>query len=186
MLPWIVLGSGPTASFTYSIVRGEFPHSPVITTNRGILIEYTPTMYFLSDTVACEKFSKLARVAQSRGTECITLQRSPAVIQQRGISWFDTFIREGTPYEPFQMSGLWCVEHVVLERGAQHVIMCGFDGYDGKNDYATDSTCEKNGDLTKRVIEPLTESICRKYPGTLFECREKPRYEITADNWLIL
>ena len=115
----------------------------------------------------------------------MTLKRDARAIADRGVDFFDEFVRNGTPWFDFQMSGLFCVEYA-CRHGASVVYLAGMCGYDGKHDYWHTDVPEKNGDLTKRVVEPLTNKMAAKYPSVEFVSLGPTRYTVEADNWSTL
>jgi hypothetical protein len=192
---WIVLGSSPLARTAYQQAKARNDGVAVITANRGLQIEHDPDFYFLSDSKACELWAEDGRQATKRGrTKTVTLRRDPHAMRERKVADFTLLVKEGPPFEPFQLSGLWCVEFAVQVGHASQVILCGMDGYDrskGVGDYFAGSTripeFEGAGkDLTDSVVEPLTNRIVSKYPGVNFQCWGQPCYVVNRPNWVII
>lgn len=195
MNPCIVLGSSPLARQAYAKARRQWPLARVVTCNRGLEIERDPDFYFLSDCKACQLWSRAGKEAAKRGkTQCVTLRRDAAAMKMRTVDDFDVVIREGHPYEPFQLSGAWCLEFAIRLPGASVVIMCGMDGYRrevGVGDYFPGAQRVPEGegqgkDLLDTVIQPLTDRIVAKYPGVQFACVGKPNYTINRPNWAVI
>ena len=115
---WIVLGCSPLAREAYATARRDFPGAPVITCNRGLQIEPNPDFFFLSDQLACKLFAEGGKTASKRGkTKRITLRRDPQAMKMRTVDDFEIVYREGYPFEPFQTSGIWCVEYAIRVGG---------------------------------------------------------------------
>lgn len=193
-IPWIILGSSPNAQASYRKACADHVERVTITSNRGILIEPEPDFYFLSDRSACANWAGNAREADKRGTCCVTLQRNDRALDARGIAWFPVKLRGGHPFEPFQLSGLACVEIAIRLGKARQVILCGMDGYDperGIYDYFDGEEHShkykaRGCDHTETIIEPVTNLLCRKYPSVDFLCYGAPRYAVTAPNWSVI
>lgn len=190
----ILIGSSPTVRLTYPAARACWPAATTITCNRGLQVEPDPDFYFLSDQLACQLWSANAKAAAKRGkTKRITLRREPQAMKMRTVDDFEIVIREGHPFEPFQTSGLWCVEFAIRILGADQVVMCGYDGYRpdcpgqdyfaGADHYAPNDGLQKN--LTRKVVEPLTNRIVAKYPAVTFVCLGAPWYQVNHPNWQV-
>ena len=111
-------------------------------------------------------------------------------INKRGLTFFDCFWREGLPFEPFRISGVWCMEFAIRVMGATQLELYGYDGYSSQeSNYFDGVNHSKPQDLdgkTVNVIQPATQAIVSKYPHVEFVCRGfQPRYEITGDNWIV-
>jgi hypothetical protein len=191
----IVLGSSPLGRAAYAVARRDYPDAPVITCNRGLQIEPNPDFYFLSDMVACELWAEDARQASKRGkTQRVTLRRDPQAMKTRSVGDFEIVIREGHPYEPFQLSGWQCVEFAVRVVQARTVVLVGMDGYAhgcktqdyfaGAYHHAPNDGLQK--DLTRTVVEPLANRVVAKYPEVRFECRGEPCYSVKLPNWAVV
>jgi hypothetical protein len=195
MLTVIVLGSSRLAREAYATARRMAPEARVITCNRGLEIEAHPDFYFLSDCTACQLFSRAGKQASKTGkTLCVTLRRDAQAMKMRTVDDFDLVVREGHPFEPFQLSGIWCQEFAIRVVGAQRLILAGCDGYQptvGLGDYFPGSTriAESEGlgkDLTRTVIDPLMNRIVAKYPHVSFCLVGQPCYEICLPNWQVI
>lgn len=192
---WIVIGSSPRVTLTYQEAKRARPDARTITCNRGLSIEANPDFFFLSDATACQLWSGDGKAASKRGkTKTVTLRRDPAAMKMRTVDDFDVVIREGHPFEPFQLSGCWCVEFAIRFGAATEVVLCGMDGYNpsvGVNDYfagGPPGRPENDGvakDMTSRVVEPLLDRIVAKYPEVSFVCVGKPWYQINRPNWRV-
>lgn len=179
---------------TYPVAQARWPDVPTITCNRGLQVEPDPDFYFLSDQLACQLWSTKGKEASKRGkTKRVTLRRDPQAMKMRAVDDFEIVIREGHPFEPFQMSGLWCVEFAIRILGADQVVMCGYDGYRpgckgqdyfaGADYYAPNDGLQKH--LTAKNVEPLTNRIVAKYPAVTFLCLGAPWYEVRYPNWSV-
>lgn len=196
MITYIVLGSSPLAPVAYATARARWPEAPVITTNRGLAIEPNPDFFFLSDSRACDLWAEDGRRAAARNkrTKCVTLRRDAQAMKTRRVENFDLVVREGFPFEPFQMSGLWCVEFAVRVGCAREVVICGCDGYRkqlGVTDYFPGAfrivANEGLGkDLTSKCVEPLSNRLALKYPEVSFILLGGPCYEVPQENWTVL
>jgi hypothetical protein len=191
----IVLGSSPLAREAYATARRLYYDARVVTCNRGLEIEPNPDFFFLSDAGACVRWSGDGKAAAKRGkTKTVTLRRDAAAMKMRTVDDFDLVVREGHPFEPFQMSGLWCLEFAIRFCGAGRVLICGCDGYRptiGVGDYFPGATqiAESEGKglyLTAKVIDPLTSRIVAKYPEVSFCLVGQPCYEIRSPNWEVI
>ena len=190
---WIVLGSSPLAREAYATAKRLEQFAPVITCNRGLGIEPDPDFFFLSDCAACQLFSREGKSASKRNskTKCVTLRRDPQAMKMRTVDDFDLVVREGHPFEPFQLSGLWCVEFAIRFGNASQVILCGMDGYNpavGLGDYApglesVNLNAGAGKDLTPSVVVPLSARIAAKYPQVNFLQIGAPCYRINKPNW---
>jgi len=192
---WIVLGCSPLAREAYATARRDFPGAPVITCNRGLQVEPDPDFFFLSDQVACKLFAEGGKLASKRGkTKRITLRRDPQAMKMRTVDDFEIVYREGYPFEPFQTSGIWCVEYAIRVGLARRVVLCGMDGYrpgcpgqdyfPGAYHYEPNDGLQK--DLTKTVVEPLTNRIAAKYPEIEFIQVGEPCYQVNSPNWHVV
>lgn len=196
MMDWIVLGSSPLAREAYAAARLRSPEAVVVTCNRGLGIEPNPDFFFLSDCKACELFSRQGKEAAKRNgkTKCVTLRRDPQAMKMRTVDDFDLVVREGHPFEPFQLSGLWCLEFAVRVGCASRVYLCGMDGYNpsvGLGDYATglpntDLNVGAGKDLTPSVIVPLANRLAAKYPSVSFIQIGAPCYRVNNPNWAVV
>ncbi len=191
---WIVIGSSPTVLQTYPRARSRWGDAGTITCNRGLQVEPDPDFYFLSDQLACQLWAAKGKEASKRGkTKRVTLRRDPQAMKMRSVDDFEIVIREGHPFEPFQMSGLWCVEFAIRILGADQVVMCGLDGYRPgceKQDYFAGADHYPPNDglqqhLTAKNVEPLTNRIVAKYPDVTFLCLGAPWYEVAYPNWSV-
>lgn len=186
---WLVLGASPRAPWALRLARYEHRIDRTITTNAGIWLEPNPDFYFLSDSEACRMFQVAARRCHSQGTRCVTLARLHSALVHRQIDWFDEFV-DCTDYEPFQLSGLFCLEYAA--KRAETVLLVGMDGYDPRktaSDYFDPRAClgpkTTHIDMTQRVIEPKMRKIVAKYPRVNFICYGIPRFAVEGDNWTI-
>lgn len=191
MSTWIVLGSSPTAAEALARAKRAHRIDGLITCNRGILIEPRPSVYALIDHEACRLFASHGREARKRGVTCVTLERPPLQLVERGIEWIDVRIQEGQPWEPFQMTGLWCVEYAIRIGRALRVLLCGMEGYSEQpavQDYFVDDfgVKPKNYDITKTVIEPLTRTLVQKYSIVQFFAYGNLNYTVEAENWTVI
>lgn len=195
MLTWIVLGSSHLACEAYATARRICYDAQVVTCNRGLELEPDPDFYFLSDQVACQLWAPAGKLASKRGrTKTVTLRRDAQAMKMRMVDDFDLVVREGHPYEPFQMSGLWCVEFAIRFGGATRVLICGCDGYRagiGVDDYFPGASriADVEGlgkNLTAKVVDPLTNRIVAKYPHVSFYCIGDPCYLVERPNWTVL
>ena len=193
---WIVVGSSPLAREAYAKAKVRYPEAPVITCNRGLVIEPNPDFFFLSDMVACDLWAADGKMAANRNgkTKTVTLRRDPQAMKMRKVDDFDLVVREGHPFEPFQMSGLWCVEFAIRFGLARRVVLCGMDGYRkelGVTDYfpGAHRIPENEGkgkELTPKVVCPLSDRIARKYPTVHFLQIGDPCYAIDLPNWEVV
>lgn len=192
--PVIVLGSSPLGPEAYRLARGVWPHGIVVTCNRGLRIEPQPDFYFLSDCKACQLWSRDGHQAAKGGrTKCVTLRRDPQAMKMRTVDDFDIVVREGHPFEPFQLSGLWCVEFAIRVLYADIVVLCGMDGYRpdrGVTDYfAGADTLGASPDLgknhTAKIVVPLTDKLASKYPDVLFLQIGEPCFTVNRPNWKV-
>lgn len=194
---WIVIGSSPLARQAYAEARRRWPDSQTITCNRGLSIEPQPDFYFLSDQLACQLWAADGKAAAKRGrTKTVTLRRDPAAMKMRRTDDFDLVLREGYPFEPFQLSGCWCVEFAIRFGAASIVALCGMEGYrpgvgTGPVNYfeGAHRIPESEGlgkDLLNKAVIPLTDKLCAKYPEVKFECLGQPNYEIARPNWHLI
>jgi hypothetical protein len=193
---WIILGSSPLARQAYATARQMAPDTPVITCNQGLSIEPDPDFYFLSDCKACTLFSRDGKAASKRNgrTKTVTLRRDAHAMKMRTVDDFDLVVREGHPYEPFQLSGLWCTEFAIRFGYATRLLLCGMDGYNpeiGVGDYAeglplVDCKHGPGKDLTATVIIPLSTRIASKYPQVHFLQIGAPCYRIEKANWEVV
>lgn len=173
---WAVVGSSPNVRKHLEAIS-SLSIRTWLTCNRGIeLID--PDLYFLSDIVAGQRWGPIAR---RRNVWTITLKRGDKAIAKRGLEWVHELVREGTPFESFQLSGLWCMEYAA-RRGADVVHLAGFEGY-SDGDHYFDGSKAGTRELTDRIIEPTTQRIVEKYPSVLFVHHGRPNYRISAENW---
>jgi hypothetical protein len=189
---WLVLGSSPNAPWALRAARDEQRIDKLITCNGGILLEPKPDVYFLSDSGACQMYRDHARRAGVAGTRCVTLKRCESALKYREIDWFHEFVSiEPEGYEPFQLSGCFCVEYAA-HNGADVVILCGMDGYDPKklgSDYfradmrSLDRVTHVN--LTQKCILPITKKLVAKYPKITWICYGNPLYTVESDKWIV-
>jgi len=158
-------------------------------------VEPDPDFFFLSDQVACKLFAEGGKLASKRGkTKRITLRRDPQAMKMRTVDDFEIVYREGYPFEPFQTSGIWCVEYAIRVGLARRVVLCGMDGYrpgcpgqdyfPGAYHYEPNDGLQK--DLTKTVVEPLTNRIAAKYPEIEFIQVGEPCYQVNSPNWHVV
>lgn len=190
---WIVIGSSPLARESYAAAKARFSEAQVITCNRGLSVEPDPDFFFLSDQGACDLWSADGKKTANRNgkTKTITLRRDPQAMKMRKVDDFDLVVREGFPFEPFQMSGIWCVEFAIRFGRARRVVLCGMDGYRkelGVTDYfpgahRIEDNEGKGLELTSKVVHPLSDRIARKYPTVHFLQIGAPCYEINLPNW---
>jgi len=189
-IPWIVLGSSPLAPRAYAKACEDAIERVVITCNRGLAIEPDPDFYFLADSTACLLFADDAKAASKRGTICVTLQRAQMAMERRRVEWFPLIVRNGPPFEAFQMSGLWCIEFAIIVGKAQRVWLCGCDGYTAE--YAEERYFEGARPFpdqgpkrhhTTNIVQPVTQKLCRKYPAVEFRLYGEPHYAVEAANW---
>lgn len=169
---WTVLGSSQYAAEHIAAAPG----STVITCNGGIELMPIPDVYFLSDAVACRRYRERGIEAQRHGTRLVTLDRVKTAKEARGVDHFDEFVRNGPPFEPFVLSGLFCLEYAILS-GAQTVILAGMTGYTG--------TDAKRRSLLRDIIEPKTRHLVEKYPRVQFDAMGPLAYSVTAHNWRV-
>jgi hypothetical protein len=162
-----------------------------ITSNGGIFIVNNPTYYFLSDSTACKLYGEHAKTAARMGTQCVTLIRDHLPLKLRGIDWFPIMVQEGHPYEPFQLSGIWCAEHAARS-GATRVVLVGMDGYDPdpqKQHYFFQSTIPDMGihniGHNRRIIHPKMNIVVPKYPEVQWVLYGEPMYSVEASNWTV-
>lgn len=189
----IVLGSSPLVREAYATARAEWPDALTVTCNRGLDVEPQPNFYFLSDMTACRLWSAAGKAAAKRGkTMTVTLRRDAQAMKMRTVEDFDLVVREGHPFEPFQLSGLWCFEFAIRVLAAQHVILCGMDGYRpavGVIDYFPGAVQlpEAQGlgkDMLDSVIQPLTDRLAAKYPNVSVTIVGEPCFRVPA-NWSV-
>ena len=195
MQTWIVIGSSPRVIEAYAIARQRWPNARTITTNKGLSVEPDPDYYFLFDLEGCQLWSREARQAAQRGkTKTVTLKRDPDALKALTVDDFDIFVEEGPPYEPFQISGLWCLEFAIRYGSASHVVMVGMDGYSptvGPSDYF-DGSQRPPDDMARgrnhliNIVIPRTNTLVRKYPEVQFLCVGRPHYQIDQPNWRIV
>lgn len=194
MITWIVLGSSPAARDAYAHARRLGDGASVITCNRGLEIEPDPDFFFLSDTTACRLWSAAGKAAAKRGkTKTVTLRRCAQEMKMRTVDDFDLVVRAGHPFEPFQLSGLWCAEFAIRFGRAERVLLCGLDGYTqapGRMDYFPGAyevagREDLGSDLTPTVVAPATARLVEKYPGVSFLCLGHPCYQIELPNWAV-
>lgn len=179
----IILGSSPEAPS--GLARARRDHAAaVVTCNRGIYLDHAPAAYALIDNTACQLFGRLALAARALGSRLVTLQRLPSALKSRGVDHFDEFVREGHPYESFQLSGLWCIEYAIRALGATLVALAGMCGYrSGQHYFHSPSAREINGDLTETILRPQMPRLVAKYPAVQFVCYGQPAYQVDALNW---
>lgn len=191
----IVIGSSPSVRQGYPLARDRWPDALTVTCNRGLQIEPNPDFYFLSDMLACQLWAEDARQASKRGkTQRVTLRRDPQAMKTRSVGDFEVVIREGHPYEPFQLSGWWCVEFAVRMLHARTVVLVGMDGYEpncqnqdyfaGAYHHAPNDGLQK--DLTRTVVEPLGRRVVTKYPQVSFVILGAPWYTINSKNFTLV
>lgn len=183
----IVLGSSPLVRQAYATARVDWPDALTVTCNRGLEIEPQPDFYFLSDCIACQMWSRNGKEAAKRGkTKTVTLRRDPQAMKMRTVDDFDIVVREGHPFEPFQLSGLWCFEFAIRVLAAQQLVLCGMDGYRpavGLTDYF-DGAVQLPGaaglgkNTLERVIQPLTDRLAAKYPAVFITIVGEPCYNV--------
>ena len=193
---WIILGSSPLAREAYVAAKARSADAVVITCNRGLGIEPNPDFFFISDCTACQLFSRAGKEASKRNgkTKTVTLRRDPQAMKMRTVDDFDLVVREGHPFEPFQLSGLWCLEFAVRVGCASKVYLCGMDGYNpsvGLGDYAPGLEFTQIGaglgkDLTPSVIVPLANRLAAKYPQVAFIQIGAPCYHVNKSNWAVV
>lgn len=190
MSKWLVIGAAPSAPDGLQRARSGNAIDVIITTNGGIILEPTPNYYFISDTLACKIYQQPAREAAARGTVCLTLLRDKRAMLERGVEWMQA-IPGGHPYEPFQLSGLWCAEHA-CRSGATELMLVGMDGYHSDpmqphyffNCPTPDLGVNVIGH-TKKIIEPLTDKLVKKYPHVQWVLYGDPRFHLEAPNWKV-
>ena len=186
MADWLVVGSSPSVVETIHAVKDM--GLSVITTNSGIKLIFPPDVYFLSDKVACRKFEQEAKIAQALGTRLVTLDRVPSALESRGVTHFDEYVmqvRDG--YEPFQLSGLACVEYA-CKRADRRVVLVGMDGYWGDVQSFDDTAKfgKYNQAKTLGMIPDRMSLLCDKYPHLLFEVYGRPHYTVNKPNWRVM
>jgi len=184
-----MIGSSPLAVEAVERVKADNDVDKVITCNRGIVIDPTPDYYFLTDGKASRLFNAHARNAQMAGTVCVTLKRCEAALRNRGLDWFDEIVREDDGYEPFKMSGIWCLEYAA-RHGATTIFLAGMDGYSGDlsvPDYfvSTWGHVTRQTDWTHEIIKPRCDVLAAKYPDIAWIQYGQPRYSVRAANWTV-
>ena len=185
-----MIGSSPLAVEAMTAARLEHKIDRTITTNRGIVLESQPTYYFLSDAQACQLWNAHARKAHLAGTTCVTLRRSDHALEKRGVEWFDIIQDEKPPYEPFVLSGLWCLEFAA-QAGATTVLLAGMDGWSSSPDVMDyfDGSLGKikhNTDWSRDVIAPRCRLLADKYPSVAWIQYGRPEFEVEAANWTVV
>lgn len=197
MQPVVVIGSSQSARRGYDYARQRWADAPVVTCNRGLSIERDPDYYFLSDTLACQTWAADGHATSKRNgkTKLATLRRDLQAMKFRRVEDFDLLVREGHPFEPFQVSGLWCVEFAIRFLCANPVILCGMDGYSptlGLADYFEgahkfpDVIPDAGKRTTERVIEPLSVRLACKYFDVRFIQIGAPCYQVNKPNWEVV
>jgi hypothetical protein len=199
----LFLGSSPTAPEALERARREIPGVEIVTTNRGILLEPVPSVYFLSDSVAISLFLGHATEAQRQGTRLVTLERDAKSLRKRGLEHFDEFVPDNCRgWELFSLSGTACLEYAA--RSSSIVALVGAEGYPQSKEPANLSEFYFPHELDyshiplerrwwlkanhrlwnlNKLLREKTQAIVDKYPGVEFLFYGKPRYEIEAPNW---
>jgi hypothetical protein len=149
-----------------------------ITSNRGIRL-ISPTYYFLSDQAACRNY--LPDLKRHKHTITLTLKREDSALRARGLEYFQEFVREGHPYEPFKLSGLWCIEYA-CRHGASELLIVGMDGYRWAGDRFGEDHPRQATNHNEAIIEPQMAILVKKYPAVQFIFYGKPLYQVAGPN----
>lgn len=169
---WTVYLSGPSA-------RGiqPAPTEYTITTNAGgFNLDEPPTHYFLTDSVACERYNELARNLRAKyRTRLISLHRQPSALATRNVADFDDllFVRPQNDgrfcpgaFSQSPYSGGYCLQYAV-NCGATDVHVYGLDGGLG---------------YQSPVYAQLIQSIVYHSPGTVFHFHCTPDFPLAGIN----
>jgi hypothetical protein len=178
---WLCLGCSPQALENLSRVDGQYDIS--ITCNKGIeLLE--PDYYFLWDTPSCELYAQRAKTLT--GTTRITMAQEAGLLKRRNIHWFDELVCNFKRYEPFQFSGLWCLEYA-CRHFADTVLMVGMDGYQYAGEHFNCFIPERHRRYNKAglLLESCTRTIVNKYPDVSFRLYGNPTYSLVAENFCV-
>jgi hypothetical protein len=205
--PWILVGSSPSATEWWPMLRERLPRSPTITTNRGISLfkdDDPPSVYFFGDERLhnpdqFEEWKQAAQRIQPLGTHIVGLSRKPEVLDEWGIRFLDEFLKVELgcwrpwkfipgKYTACHLSGLFCLQYVV-NQGASEVHLTGVDGYSDDAHYydsGGDSQAAKDGDVTATVIQPFTQAVVDACPKTQFMFYGDLNYTIVGGNVAIV
>ena len=179
---WLAIGAGPSAETGLTRARRDWPGATTISTNSAALL-LRPDYYFLSDGVACRRWSAVATAYQQLGTKLVTLSRQTDALKDRGLEAFDIFV----DMPEFCYSGLFCV--IWAARQAERVCLIGHDGYQSKEgklvpDYFDGRLgVAKQARQTHELIRPRLQAIAEAFPSVEFIQYTRPTYKVEAKNW---
>lgn len=191
---WITIGSGPDVLFYLPIALHEYPNAKIITTNYGICL-IVPDYYFLSDFMACLRFSEISKRYQSKyGMKVITLKRKERALKDRLLTDADIFLEmervEGYVkgvINDLKLSGLFCTQFALVN-GAKRIVAIGHGGYplEEKNPYWYG--WQKGVEYgfrhhkTRDIIEPFWKSAVVANPEVIFQFYGEMNYRIDGPN----
>ena len=187
---WAFVGSGPSAPQQLRDILPKLRPCRTITTNAAIKL-FQPDVYFLTDQVACRKFSHMA--AQLKGkTHLVTMHRDPKAQEARNVQWFDEFILNGLDpplpnrWGSFNMSGPFCLEYA-CRNGASEMHLLGCEGYAETSyfDQAERQASEfKPADAmtNKQLVKRMT-MVVECFPSVPFYVYGPTHYSIPLPNW---
>lgn len=173
MRTWVCLGGGPSAREWYDGAREGA--DAVATTNAGILIEPSPTFYYLNDMVAIERHLGQAIDARARGTKLVMMNK--ASHRRHGADVWLPFDSQSGDFKPGQyryhpLSGTMLVQ-IAVNSGAEEVRLVGFEGY-----------AEADGERLQSKTEgqaQMLASIAAACPDVRFVWYGRPNYAAVGE-----
>jgi len=199
---WIVLGSGIGAAAAYRSLMLDLAHAgtwPIVATcNAGIHDEPAPTIYWLTDPVACENHRRAAVQALAHGSRVLTsihtLKHAPWMARiATDLLIYDTQWRQS--WAPGHLcngrtSGGFLVQ-VAAMHAASKIHLVGMTGYrSGPGKLVRDYDDGRNGlamhDRTMAFYGPMMQSVFDQSPEIRFVFHGRPSYGWSGPNVQIL
>lgn len=188
---WVFVGSSPAAPEQVRTILPRLQPCRTISCNAAIKL-LRPDVYFLTDQVACRRYSELAREAKASGTHTVTMHRYKQALELRNVQWFDEFILNGVdPPQPnrwgaFNMSGAFSMEYA-CRNGATELHLLGCEGYtDALSYFDQDHRCTEfkiaDSETTKHLVK-RTMMVVECFKDVQFYVYGPIHYQIPLPNW---
>ena len=189
---WVFIGSSPSVPRQLADILPTLRPCKTITTNAAIKLLPRPDVYFLSDHVACNRYSKLAEIAKKNGTHTVTLHRFRQALESRNVHWFDEFVLNGVDpplpnrWSAFNQSGPWCMEYA-CRNGATELHLLGCEGYRNDVSYFDQEVRDKEIKIATEetnviLIKRLT-MVVECFPNVPFYVYGDLNYSLNFPNW---
>lgn len=194
-MKWAFIGSSLNAPQHVAEILPRLRPCRTITTNAAIKL-LRPDVYFLSDQVACKRYSHRAAEAKAQGTHCVTVFRHRQALEARNVQWFDEFVHNGVDpptrerWSAFNQSGPWCMEYA-CRKGATELHLLGCEGYRDGDSYFDEAYRASEPEPKIKIADSATTVILIKRMTMVLECFPEvpfyvygsPCYSIPTPNW---